>query len=66
MAFLGLSGLEFFSGRAKAIVPITYAEVPSHHSLAGWDIMRIYDAPFREGVKDLSEAGWVVQGKLIS
>lgn len=64
MASHGLSGLEFFPGRAKAVVPI--AELPSHQSLAGWDIMRICNAPFREGVKDLSEAGWVVQGKLIS
>lgn len=66
MAFHGLFGLELFPGRAKAVEPITYAELPSHQSLAGWDIMRICNAPFREDVKDLSEAGWVVQGKLIS
>lgn len=66
MAFHGLSGLEFFPGRAKAVVPLTYAELPSHQSLVGWNIIRIYSAPVRESVKDLSEAGWVVQGKLIS
>lgn len=63
MAFHGLFGLEFFPGRAKAVVPITCR---GPQSLAGWNMIRICNAAFREGVKDLSEAGWVVQGKLIS